>query len=119
MAGHQSAPADAGFRVAFFCENAFDQLDPRPDTAGILPTASRSTDPLAQNSARGSKPTFILLQRTSEQLGLPRGTHAKRDERCQQISRNGQTRSFGDVVDAADDFYSTSRSGKTREQFRE
>ena len=60
--GQQAAAADAVFRIAVERRRAFDQLDPRPHSAGVLPAAARTADPLAEDRARGDDAALVFLQ---------------------------------------------------------
>ena len=56
--------------------HALDQLDRRPDAAGILPAAARAGQPLAQNRARRHQSPLVLGQRPGQRGGLAGGAHA-------------------------------------------
>ena len=103
VARQQAAPADAVFRIAWPSRDAFDELDARPDAAGILPAAAGAAEPLAQDGARGDEPALGFRQWAVERLGLPGGPHADGDQRGEQVGGDRQARALGDAVDAADE----------------
>ena len=76
MLRHEAPAADAKFRVAFCCEHTFNELHTRPDAAGILPTATGTAEPLAQEGARQNKAALMFEQLAGERSGLPGGSHA-------------------------------------------
>jgi len=59
MARHETSPADAELRVTFRGGDPFDQFDPRPDTAGILPAAAGSAEPFAQQRPGEHQPALV------------------------------------------------------------
>ena len=101
--GQQSAAADAELRVAVGGERPLDQLDPRPDAAGVLPAAAGAAEPLAEDRPRRHQPPLGFGQRPGQRLGLPRRPHAHGDQAGEQVGRDGQPRPLRDVVDAADE----------------
>src|SRR5262245_43666533 len=119
MLRHEATAADLEFRVAIGGENAFDEVHSRPHTAGVLPTASGATQPLAENRARESKAPSGTLQRAGRRGGLASGPHTNADQRREKIGGDSETRALGDVVDVADDLQPAARSDDAREQFGE
>jgi hypothetical protein len=103
MAGQQAAAADAVFRIAGCGRDALDQLDGRPQSAGILPAAAGTSQPFAENGARGHQAAIRLGQLAGERLGLSGGAHAYGNQRREQVGGNSQARAFGDIVHSADD----------------
>ena len=71
VARHQAPAADAELRIALARRHPADQLDPRPDAAGILPAAARAAEPLAEQRPREHDPAFVLLQRAGQRRAWP------------------------------------------------
>ena len=113
---HQAPPAHSKFRIAFLGQSALDQFDSRPDTAGILPAAAGAANPFAQNGPRQNQTAFVFFECPFERLRLPCRAHANRNERREQIGRYREARSFGDIIDAADQFQPATRANDSREQ---
>ena len=59
----------------------------------------------------------MFLQRAGERGGLARGAHADADKGREQAGRDGQTRTFRDIVHAADQFEAAPVADDAREQF--
>ena len=67
MLRHQATAADAEFRITGPCAmRACDQLDARPDAAGILPAAAGAADPFAENRASRHDAAFASCQPPGE-----------------------------------------------------
>jgi hypothetical protein len=69
--GKQAAAADAELGIALRGANAVDELDARPDAAGILPAAAASTQPFAQDGARGDQPAVMLFHPSGKERIWP------------------------------------------------
>ena len=110
MVGQQAAEADAVFRIAGLGRAAFDHLHARPDAAGILPSAAGTAQPFAQDRPRGDQLSFRFAERAGERARLAGRPHADGDDGCQQVRRDGQAGTLGDVVHLADDFQPQPRS---------
>ena len=119
MVGQEPAAADPEFRIAGLGGNALNQFCARPDTAGILPAPAATGEPFPQNRAGGNESAFGFNQRAGQGFGLAGGPHAGGDERSQQIGRDREPRTLGDIVDAADDFKTEPRAHRSREQARQ
>ena len=98
-------------------ENAVDELDAGPDAAGILPATAASTQPFAQNRARGNQPAVVLFHPACQGIDLARRTHANGDDAGQQVGGNSQPGAFGDVVHPADNLNAV--AGRSREPFQQ
>ena len=100
----QPPPAGAELRIA---GNSFlrrNQFDSRPDAARILPTASATAQPFAQDGPRRHNSPVFFFERSGKCTNLSRGAHAKRDQTRQQIRTYGEPASLGNIVHLADDF---------------
>ena len=62
MARHEAPAGNAMLRIALARRDALDQLDSRPDAAGILPAAAGAADPFAEQRAGEHEPAFAFLQ---------------------------------------------------------
>ncbi len=113
-ARQQAAAADAEFRIALAGGDAFDQLDARPDAAGILPAAAGAAEPFAEDRARRHQAALVFLQRAGQRVDLAGGAHADGDQAGQQVGGNRQARAFGNVVDLADDLDAVARAPISR-----
>src|SRR5258708_7762620 len=106
-------------RVAGLRGHAFDELDSRPDAAGILPAAAAATDPLAEQRPGEHEPAFAIAQGTGERLGLAGRSHADADQRREEIGRDREARTFRDVVDGGDQFETAPGAEHLREEIGE
>ena len=119
MVGQEPAATDAEFRVTFLGAHALDQFRAGPDAAGILPAAAAATKPFAQNRAGGDEPAFGFGQLAGQRLCLTGCAHAGGNERGEQVGGDSQPGTFGDIVDAADDFKAEAGADGAREQCRQ
>ena len=113
MIRQQAAAAGAEFPIAFLRRNPVNQLNSRPYPAGILPTASRSPQPFAQNGARRHQTAVILTEAAGERADLLGGAHAQGNEAGQKCCGHGQARAAGNIINLADDFDTV--AGKPRQ----
>ena len=116
MARQQAAAADAEFRVALRCQYALDHFHSRPDTAGILPAASRAAQPFAQNRPASHQAALILRQGSRQRPHLAGGAHRYGDDGGQQIGGNRQARAFGNSPDVGNDLQAVARHAGQRGQ---
>ncbi len=117
LVGRQKTAArDSSFRVAFTRRDAGDEFDARPDAARVLPATARSAEPLAQQGSRQDDPALRFLQAALQRSRLPRGPHADADQATQQVGRDRQARSLGNVVHARHDLDSQARSDHAFEE---
>ena len=114
---HESAPADAPLRIAVASEHSGNQFHSRPDAARVLPAAAGTAEPFSEDRARENQSPFVFLQRAGERGGLACGAHADADEGREQAGGDGQTRTFRDIVHAADQFEAAPVADDAREQF--
>src|SRR5436190_23229680 len=104
MSREQTAAADTEFRVAVSGDLAGNQLDSRPHAPGVLPSAARTAEPLAEDRAGRDDTSVILLERPRQRSDLAGGAHARRNETREQVRGNCEARSFRNVVYFADQF---------------
>ena len=71
---------------------------------------TKPTPLLLRYGAGGHNTPFIFGERTGQRTGLPGGAHADRNERPEQVGGDGEARSFGDVIDVADDLEAAPRA---------
>ena len=116
MLRHESAFADARFRVFLRSRHAADEFDARPDAAGILPTAAGTTQPFPEDGPGQHDPAFGFGQLACERLCLSGGPHAGTDEGCEEVRGDCQAGSFGDATDAAYNLKAFARSGNARQK---
>jgi hypothetical protein len=90
MLRHEPSAADAELRIALLRGHAFDELDPRPDAAGILPAAAGAAEPFPEQRPREHEPALFFPQRTGERLCLAGRAHAGADQRREEIGGNGE-----------------------------
>src|SRR5665213_1382757 len=76
VAWKQAPTADAKFGIALRCENTVDELDAGPDTTGILPAATASTQPFANDRARGNESAVMFFHPAGQGIDLTGRTHA-------------------------------------------
>ena len=119
MHWQQSPAADFPFGIARFGGGPLNQFDSWKDPAGILPTPTRASQPLAENCPCDHHPRLVVFQRSGEVSRLSRGPHQQADQRSQQIRRNSQPRTLGNVVDLAHQLESVSGAGQPRENLFE
>ena len=115
VARQQTSPADAPLRVALGRGLSLDDLDARPDPAGVLPAAARSAEPFAEDRPGRDQPAFRLGEPAGERFRLPGRPHADRDQPGEQVRRHREPGSLGDVVDRADQFQPPARADQHAE----
>ena len=119
VAREETTAADAVFGIAVHGGRAFDEFDPGPESAGVLPPAAGAAEPLAENGAGGDDATFRFVARASERTDLAGGAHADADEGAEEVSGNGEAGALRDAVDAADEFETATGAKYCGEEFGE
>mmetsp|Transcript_21884 Transcript_21884/g.46839 ORF Transcript_21884/g.46839 Transcript_21884/m.46839 type:complete len:328 (-) Transcript_21884:1122-2105(-) len=94
----QPSPTRAPLRIPFSRLDTMNQLQPRPQSSGVLPPAPRSAEPLAQYGARGDQPSLWLQERPGDRGGLGSGAHGHSDDGTQQVGAHGEAGSLGYIV---------------------
>ena len=90
MVRQQSAAADAELRITLLGCDPVNQLDSRPHPAGILPAASRTPQPFAQNGAPGHQAAVPLGKAAGERVDLVCRAHAQGNEAGQEVGGHRQ-----------------------------
>ena len=106
----KSSPTYTVFRVPFFGLCPGNQLDPWPDSAGVLPTTAAPTNPFSENGSGCHNPPVVFVQATLQVGHLSGCSHANGDKRAQQVGRDSKSRTFRYVVDLAHQFQPKSRT---------
>ncbi len=71
----------------------------------VLPAATGAADPFAQDGAGEHQTTFMFLQAVLiSEAAWPVARMQTAIRRREEVGGNGEARTFGDVVDVADDF---------------
>ena len=89
---HQAAARYSVFRVARLRGHTLDQLDPGPNSAGILPAAAAAAEPFTEQRASEHEASFVLLKRTDQRIGLGGGACTNADQRGEKVGGDGQPR---------------------------
>ena len=110
MHGHQSTTADSKLRIALLGRRSANQFDAWPNATGVLPTTAAAAQPFTQNGSCGDQSTIVFGKWPGQRFDLSGRPHQYRDQRTQQVRRNGKPRAFGNVVDLADQLQSLSWS---------
>jgi hypothetical protein len=119
MRRQEPAPAHAPLGVGFGRRDPLDQLHSRENAARILPPAPRPAQPFPQDRPGDHHRRFLGMKRPGQVPRLPRRTHQDRDQRRQQVRRDGQTRPLGNVVDLAHDLETVARTDHLRQELVE
>ena len=120
MLGQKPSPANSEFRISSLSNRAFYEFYSRPHTTGILPAASRSAQPLAENCAGRDESAVAFGKGSRERLDLMRSAHAHGNQTRKEIRRNSQPGALRYVVNGADDLDAMIfTAGESREQHRQ
>ena len=87
-----------------------DQLDPRPDAAGVLPAAARAAEPLAEDRARRDQAALVLVRAARSAMCVWPVARMQTAIGSQQVGGDRQPRALGDVVDVADELDAAARA---------
>ena len=112
----QAAPAHAPLGIGVGRRDTLDQLDAGEDPARILPAAPGTAEPLAEDRPGDDHLGLLQLERAGQVASLPGRPHQEGDQRGQQVGRDGQARSLGDIVDLADDLQAVPGTDDPRQQ---
>ena len=76
--------------IAALRGRSLDEFHPGPYAAGILPAASRATDPFTKDRPCCNEASFIFGEFAGKRLGLRCRPHAGGNQRTKKIRRNGK-----------------------------
>ena len=114
MLRHESPTTDTEFRIRLVCHRTLNELDSGPDASGILPPAAGTSQPFSENRSCCHDPTIRFCEWAGEVRNLSCRSHADGDQGSQQVCAYGQAGTFGNVVDAADNFQTHSGTNHAR-----
>ena len=104
VVGQQPPAADPVFRIAAPGPDPFDDLDPGPEAAGVLPTSARPAEPFPQDRPGGDDPPLVIGRLALHGNDLAGHPHQAGDDGRQKRRGDRHPRTPGEIAYPGDQF---------------